>query len=67
MRRVATSRRTTHDLLARPPWGGAMYDDGWTAMIVDPTAQLTALAELLRRGLLTREEFEHQKAKVLAP
>jgi hypothetical protein len=51
--------------LARPPcvdWA----TDRWTAPVTNPAEQLEALAELRRRGLLTAEEFEWQKAKVLA-
>jgi hypothetical protein len=44
-----------------------MYERGWAALIVDPTEQLSVLAELLLRGLLSREEFEHEKAKVIEP
>jgi hypothetical protein len=36
-------------------------------MLVDQTAQLEQLADLLERGLLTRDEFDRQKAKVLHP
>jgi hypothetical protein len=32
---------------------------------VDPVAQLRELADLCRRGLLSPEEYEQQKAKVL--
>ena len=35
------------------------------AWIIDPIEQLEELADLLRRGLLSREEFEHHKAKVI--
>ena len=34
------------------------------AWVVDPVAQLQELADLLRRGLLSRDEFENQKALV---
>jgi hypothetical protein len=53
------------DLLARPPWAG----DGtgrWVVRVADPVSQLEALADLRRRGVLSAEEFEGQKAKVLA-
>ena len=36
--------------------------EGW---IVDPVEQLAELADLLSRGLLSRDEFEHHKAKVI--
>ncbi len=35
------------------------------AWIVDPVEQLEELADLLSRGLLSREEFERQVAKVI--
>jgi hypothetical protein len=44
-----------------------MYDEGWVAVLVDQAAQLGTLADLLGRGLLTQEEFERQKSKVLEP
>ena len=62
-----SSRRQRPDLLARPPCCVGMYDDAWTTMLVDQTAQLEQLADLLERGLLTRDEFDRQKAKVLQP
>jgi hypothetical protein len=67
MRGINTSRHDRVDLLARRPCGGGMYERGWAALIVDPTEQLSVLAELLLRGLLSREEFEHEKAKVIEP
>jgi Short C-terminal domain len=65
MRPPAESRRHHPDLLARPPCLAAMYDDGWAALIVDPTEQLKTLADLLARGLLSPEEYQQHKAKVL--
>ena len=62
-----STRRQRPDLLARPPCSVTMYGVPWTAMLVDQTAQLEQLADLLDRGLLTRDEFERQKAKVLQP
>jgi hypothetical protein len=63
----AASRRDLTDLLARPPCSAGLYDDGWAALIVDPTEQLETLADLLNRGLLSRDEYERQKAKVIEP
>jgi len=51
--------------LARPPCAGE-GTAGWTVRVTDPADQLEALVDLRRRGLLTAEEFEWQKAKVLA-
>jgi len=53
------------DLLARPPCAGE-GTAGWTVRVTDPAEQLEALVDLWRRGVLTAEEFEWQKAKVLA-
>jgi len=44
-----------------------MYrSDGVTA-VVDPTAQLLELADLVGRGLLSQDEFEQHKARLLEP
>ena len=64
MRGVSTSRRHRADLLARPPCGVRTYEDSLRAWIADPIEQLEELADLLRRGLLSRAEFEHHKTKV---
>jgi hypothetical protein len=64
MRRRRTNRRHQFDLLARPPCGSRELADGVAALIVDPVEQLEELADLRRRGLLTSEEFERQKARV---
>jgi hypothetical protein len=55
------------DLLCRPPSGAGPTDRGWAALVVDPVAQLRELSDLRRRGLLSPEEYELQKAKVLDP
>ncbi len=36
-------------------------------LVVDPVNQLAELADLHRRGLLSSEEFQEQKNKVLEP
>ena len=61
------SRRQRTNLLARPPCGSRTYERGWSALIVDSADQLEVLADLLGRGLLTPEEYERQKAKVIEP
>lgn len=33
--------------------------------LIDPDAQLAELTDLVQRGLLSSEEFEHQRRKVL--
>ena len=63
MRRMSLSRKHRMDLLVRPPCG--RQGRGWTDLIVDPMEQLRELADLFSRQLLTRDEFERQKAKVL--
>ncbi len=57
-----TSNRRRSDLLIRPP----MLERSSTPAVSDPLVQLRALVDLLGRGLLSDEEFEHHKAKVLA-
>ena len=62
------SERDQHpDLLARPPCGSRSFEEQWAAFVIDPVAQVRALAGLRDDGLLSDEEFERQKAKVLGP
>jgi hypothetical protein len=65
MASFSASRRFRTDLLLRPPCVAPLYDDRWAALVVDPTDQLAVLSELLGRGLLSDDEYERQKAKVL--
>jgi Short C-terminal domain len=65
MRSLASSRQHRPDLLARAPCLITMYDERWAALVIDPTEQLRTLADLLARGLLSGEEYERHKAKVL--
>ena len=37
------------------------------ASIVDPIEQIVELADLLSRGLVSPEEFERHKAKIIDP
>jgi hypothetical protein len=60
-----TNRSHGFDLLARPPCGVQLSEDAWMAFVVDPVEQLSALADLHVRGLLSLEEFQRQKAKVI--
>ena len=53
MRSSGTSRSRRIDLLARPPCGVRMYEDGWKALLIDPVEQLVALADLQACGLLS--------------
>jgi Short C-terminal domain len=66
MRRVSTSRSQHADLLTRPPCTERALEGGWGTLIVDPVGQLEELADLRNRGLLTPEEHERQKDRVLA-
>jgi hypothetical protein len=63
VRRVATSRREHFDLLSctRPE---LTVEERWTALLVDPVAQMIELADLVARGLVSPEEFKRQRAKV---
>jgi hypothetical protein len=63
MRRVATSRREHLDLLSSTPSEVTM-EDRWTALLIDPVAQMTELADLVARGLVSPEEFKRQRRKV---
>jgi hypothetical protein len=52
-------------LLTRPPCDQRGVAQGWTAIAIDPIAQLRVLGDLLTAGLLSQDEFDRQKAKVL--
>ena len=65
MTKIKTTRSQGSDLLARPPCGVRTHEDAWLRFLVDPVEQLSALADLHVRGLLSPDEFERQKAKVL--
>ena len=67
MRPTGHSRQDRPDLLARPPCSATMYDGRWAALVVDSTEQLRTLADLLAQGLLSPEEYEQHKTKVLEP
>ena len=64
MQRIGGSRNDLIGVLTRPPWSGGRAEE-WAASVVDPVRQIEALAELRDRGLLTPEEFDHQKTKVV--
>jgi hypothetical protein len=63
MRRVATSRREHLDLLSGTPTA-VTVQDRWAALLIDPVAQMTELADLVARGLVSPEQFERQRRKV---
>lgn len=65
MRCLQQSRRGGGDLLSRPPVGEWGRDRDWSAFVVDPVEQLRDLADLHDRGLLSEDEFNEQKSKVL--
>jgi hypothetical protein len=64
-RRLGASQSASSDLLPRAPFGTGEVEQPWAVYLVDPAAQVRELADLLHRGLLSVEEFERQKAKVL--
>lgn len=65
MAQVHRLRNRRTGLLGR--WPGDERANRWTAGIVDPAEQLEELADLRARGLLTAEEYERQRARVLEP
>jgi hypothetical protein len=58
-RRSSDARRRQPDLLVRPPCGPAFV------VGIDPVEQLKELVDLRERGLLSGDEFERQKARLL--
>jgi hypothetical protein len=63
MRRVGGSRSSHPDLLTgrsrdEPP------EDRWATLLIDPAAQVAALADLVDRGLVSPDEFERQRGKI---
>jgi Short C-terminal domain len=66
MRRHEASRSQRPDLLDRPPAAGRELQPGWALLVIDPVSQLEELADLHRKGLLSRDEYQQQKSKVLA-
>jgi hypothetical protein len=59
------SRRHRVNLLGRAPCGVSDIDRGWATLIGDPIARLGELADLVDRGLLSREEFDRLKARLV--
>jgi hypothetical protein len=64
MRRVTASRAELVGVLVRPPCSSSELA-GWARLVVNPVEQIEELADLQRRGLLTPEEFEYQKTKII--
>ena len=55
------------DLLGRPPCGvGDRMGVLWSEQIIDPVAQLGGLADLVDRGLLSRDEYLELKQRFIA-
>ena len=50
------------DLLTRET--PEVTEDRWTALLIDPVAQVTELADLVARGLVSPEDFERQRGKI---
>ena len=70
MRRVSliphgTTRSNRPDLLERPPATARELGPGWAVLVIDPVNQLRELADLHRRGLVSQEEYQQQKCKIL--
>lgn len=63
MRQLRVSRARRVHLLARSP--ADERGRRWAAWIADPAEQLRELDDLRRRGFLSSEEFEQQRARVL--
>ncbi len=59
------SRRRATGVLARPPWRTQGLEERWAALVRDPVVQLEELARLYDQGLLSREEFEREKRRLL--
>jgi hypothetical protein len=65
MRRLRNVRRSGTDLLTRPPALGSPSRPAWLCAIIDPVAQVAELDDLRKRGFISADDFERQKAKVL--
>jgi len=65
MKRLSHTRSRSNNLLARPPCPARDAATSWEACYIDPVEQLEELAGLWARGLLSRDEFEREKAKVI--
>jgi hypothetical protein len=65
MQRNSSSRSNRPDLLDRPPATARALGPGWASLVIDPVSQLKELADLHRRGLVSGEEYQQQKCKIL--
>ena len=57
-------RERIPDLLTRPPSGTREFVAAWESFLVDPVAQLGALAGLFATGLISQAEYERYKIHV---
>jgi hypothetical protein len=55
------------DLIGRSPADRSPGPAHWTPPLVDVVDQLEVLAALLSSGVVSEEDFERQKRKVLGP
>ena len=65
VQRSSEGRRQRPDLLVRPPCGWRYRVGGWAGFVIDPVAQLKELVDLRDKGLLSGDEFERHKARLL--
>jgi hypothetical protein len=65
MTHIDRSRRDNPGLLTRPPAIGRMEIHRMQDLVADPVEQIKELAGLARAGLLSEEELELQKRRVL--
>ncbi len=65
MRSHHASRSERPDLLERPPTTARELGPGWALLVIDPVNQIRELADLHRRGLVSAEEYQQQKCKIL--
>jgi aryl-alcohol dehydrogenase-like predicted oxidoreductase len=65
MRRVAESRREHPDVLARRPWVDRTIFSRSGIPGPSTVDQVRELVDLFDRGLLSQEEFERQRTKVV--
>jgi hypothetical protein len=63
MNHRVTSRRYATDLLVRPP--SVESSEPAADLLIDTAAQVRSLADLVEAGLLSSEEFEEAKLRVL--
>jgi hypothetical protein len=57
-------RRSRTDLLTRPP---CLMErpTAWEELLIDPVAQLSELADLLSRRLLSQQEYQAMKDRIV--